>query len=71
MTPLRSAFWILQGQEASAQAERGRQELTLFETLFAMALCWFQKARIDLLVCETGLGGRLDATNHDREGRRR
>lgn len=27
------------------------------------ALCWFQKERPDIVILETGLGGRLDATN--------
>ncbi len=42
--------------------EEGGQELTYFEYLFAMSLVWFRLCGIDLMVCETGLGGRLDAT---------
>ena len=42
--------------------EEGGQELTYFECLFAMSLVWFRSCGIDLMVCETGLGGRLDAT---------
>ena len=42
--------------------EEGGQELTYFEYLFAMSLVWFRSCGIDLMVCETGLGGRLDAT---------
>lgn len=34
-----------------------------FEFLFAMGLLIFQREQIDVLVMETGLGGRLDATN--------
>jgi dihydrofolate synthase/folylpolyglutamate synthase len=34
-----------------------------FELLFGMALVIFEKAGIEYLVLETGLGGRLDATN--------
>ena len=41
-------------------AERG--QLTEFEMLTAMALAYLAP-RIELLVCEVGLGGRLDATN--------
>ena len=41
----------------------GGSHPTWFEFLFAMGMCWFQKSGIDLLVCETGMGGRLDATN--------
>lgn len=36
---------------------------TYFETVTAMAFLLFQEAQIDMLVCEVGLGGRLDATN--------
>ena len=36
---------------------------TYFETVTAMAFLLFQDAEIDTLVCEVGLGGRLDATN--------
>lgn len=38
-------------------------ELTFFETLTAMALLWFAEQRVTVAVIETGLGGRLDATN--------
>ncbi len=34
-----------------------------FEFLFAMGMVIFRKEKIDVLVMETGLGGRLDATN--------
>ena len=36
---------------------------TYFEFLFAAGMWYFRKQKIDLLLCETGLGGRLDATN--------
>ena len=36
---------------------------TYFETVTAMGFLLFQDAAIDTLVCEVGLGGRLDATN--------
>jgi len=36
---------------------------TEFEILTAAALYYFARAGIDLLVCEVGLGGRLDSTN--------
>ena len=38
-----------------------------FEFLFAMGMLYFSRQEIDLLLCETGLGGRLDATNVNRE----
>jgi dihydrofolate synthase/folylpolyglutamate synthase len=37
--------------------------LSYFEMLFAMAAVYFCKNRVDFVVYETGLGGRLDATN--------
>jgi dihydrofolate synthase/folylpolyglutamate synthase len=38
-------------------------QLTYFEVLTAVALFYFKKNRADWVVLETGLGGRLDATN--------
>lgn len=37
--------------------------VTFFEATTAMALLAFQKHKVDIAVVETGLGGRLDATN--------
>lgn len=36
---------------------------SFFEFLFIMALYYFEQQQVDILVLETGLGGRLDATN--------
>jgi len=36
---------------------------TYFETVTAMALAVFEEERVDIVVLEVGLGGRLDATN--------
>lgn len=36
---------------------------TFFEYVTVMALCWFAERRCDLVVLETGMGGRLDSTN--------
>jgi len=41
----------------------GLGELTTFELLTALAFTYFQEAEADYQVLETGLGGRLDATN--------
>lgn len=38
-------------------------ELTEFEFITAVAFLYFAEQKIDILICETGLGGRLDATN--------
>lgn len=40
-----------------------RTGATFFEATTAMAFHWFAEAGVDIAVIETGLGGRLDATN--------
>ncbi|SMO80634.1 dihydrofolate synthase / folylpolyglutamate synthase [Fodinibius sediminis] len=37
--------------------------LTYFEISTAIAFWWFAKSQVDIAIIETGLGGRLDATN--------
>lgn len=37
--------------------------LTEFEFITALSFLYFKEQKIDIFVCETGLGGRLDATN--------
>ncbi len=37
--------------------------LTYFEVMTGLALCHFARKKTDIVVLETGLGGRLDATN--------
>ena len=37
--------------------------LSMFDYCFAMAMLYFKRQEADLVVLETGLGGRLDATN--------
>lgn len=52
--------------DISVYAERVRAaniRLTEFEFITAMAFLYFKEKGIDVLVCETGLGGRFDATN--------
>lgn len=59
---------------SSAEISRGVQTLkkitadwstppTFFELTFALAMDWFRKRELDWVVLETGMGGRLDATN--------
>ena len=43
--------------------EREGMQPTFFEITTALALALFQRASLDVIVLETGLGGRLDATN--------
>lgn len=39
------------------------REITFFEFLTALAFEYFRRQKVDVLVLETGMGGRLDATN--------
>ena len=48
---------------ARAEAANGGELITLFEITTAAAFLAFAEAPADLLLLETGLGGRLDATN--------
>ena len=41
----------------------GEEKITYFEFTTAIAFMWFAEEELDLVVLETGLGGRLDATN--------
>lgn len=45
------------------QALKCQTDASFFELTFAMALDYFFKKQCDYIVIETGLGGRLDATN--------
>jgi len=60
----REAFEIVH-QAAGRLEARGVLENhpTYFETVTAMGFVLFEQQKVDWLVCETGLGGRLDATN--------
>ncbi|MEF9840224.1 MAG: folylpolyglutamate synthase/dihydrofolate synthase family protein [Lachnospiraceae bacterium] len=48
---------------AEEMSENGISHPTFFEFLFGMAMWTFAKEQVDYLILETGLGGRLDATN--------
>lgn len=47
----------------AAAARRGGRGPTWFEIMTALAFVHFARSRVDVVVLETGLGGRLDATN--------
>lgn len=63
--------WIPEEDVArlAGDAQRWLQQLdhenhaTFFEVVTVMALAWFAEQKCDLVIWETGLGGRLDATN--------
>lgn len=57
---------IIPKEEVIDLANKIRQktpQLTFFETITVMAYLYFQSQKVDFVVLETGLGGRLDATN--------
>jgi dihydrofolate synthase/folylpolyglutamate synthase len=41
----------------------GEETITYFEFVTAVALLWYERRQPDLVILETGMGGRLDATN--------
>ncbi len=45
------------------RSELTKRKLSFFEVITAMALAFFQRSAVGLAVIETGLGGRLDASN--------
>jgi dihydrofolate synthase/folylpolyglutamate synthase len=67
--PIGEAEWVAAFEEVHAAAERllAREGIdahpSFFETVTAMAFLAFARAGIEVVVLETGLGGRLDATN--------
>ena len=55
---------VMDGLEAFRQ-KTGKTEYhpTFFELLFFMGMLWFSEQKAEAIVLETGMGGRLDATN--------
>lgn len=56
------AEWV-DGLRELADGLGAGEEPTFFEFVTLLALCWFREQRCELVIWETGLGGRLDATN--------
>ena len=50
-------------KESEELAKEGVGHPSYFEFLFAMAAVYFREQKVDYAVFETGMGGRLDATN--------
>jgi dihydrofolate synthase/folylpolyglutamate synthase len=55
-------------QEFAEEATRIRdilngRQITYFEFTTALAMLWFKRKKVDIVILEVGLGGRLDATN--------
>lgn len=67
--PIAEPAWCDAFAAVHAAAERllAREEIdahpSFFETMTAMAFMAFRRAGVEVIVLETGLGGRLDATN--------
>jgi dihydrofolate synthase / folylpolyglutamate synthase len=48
---------------ASKLQATGSRDVTFFEFTTALAMLYFAREQVDIVVLETGMGGRLDATN--------
>jgi dihydrofolate synthase/folylpolyglutamate synthase len=67
---IRDGARMIEDGEVEAGLQRLRERVsgwqphpTFFELAFALALDWFRERGLEWVVLETGLGGRLDATN--------
>jgi len=54
---------VVESYKAVKKVHHGNREPTFFEFTTAMAFYEFGRQRVDFAVIETGMGGRLDATN--------
>lgn len=54
---------VVEAYHAVAAANTGERSATFFELSTAMAFYLFKKKKVEYAVIETGMGGRLDATN--------
>lgn len=65
--PVAKEKWLAIGLEVKEAAEKiaavGENHATFFEIITAMAFLFFAREKADIVVLETGVGGRLDATN--------
>ena len=53
----------LRTEMESMASESGEKQLTFFEFTTGLAFKYFSEQRVDMVVAEVGMGGRLDATN--------
>ena len=61
--PLHALLAEAVAADSRQSAAPGHRPATFFEITTAAAFAWFLRQRVDIAVVETGLGGRLDATN--------
>ena len=66
-TPIAKEDWVkigLQVKEAAeAIAAAGENHATFFELVTSIGFLYFVQEKVDVILLETGVGGRLDATN--------
>ena len=55
--------FLIVKQAVDESVDEGMLHLSFFEFIFAISAVYFDKCIVDYIVYETGLGGRLDATN--------
>lgn len=55
--------WMGEAYDAALKGGDAPRYLTFFEWSTALAFCLFARAKVDVAVLETGMGGRFDATN--------
>jgi dihydrofolate synthase/folylpolyglutamate synthase len=55
--------FINESQHAFNRAKKHLPDATFFELITAIAFEYFARNKVDVLICEVGLGGRLDSTN--------
>ena len=53
----------LRGEMDAMSSESGEKQLTFFEFTTGLAFRYFSEEKVDMVVAEVGLGGRLDVTN--------
>ena len=59
-----SESWVAEFVSSHREtSEQWDQTPSFFEWTFGMALCYFLDSDVDVVVLETGMGGRLDSTN--------
>lgn len=54
---------VIEAHDAVRKAASGGREPTFFEYTTAMAFHYFARKKVDWAIIETGMGGRMDATN--------
>jgi dihydrofolate synthase/folylpolyglutamate synthase len=56
-------LYLLVKKEIAKMIEEGYNHPTFFEIIFVISILYFYYEEVDIVILETGLGGRLDSTN--------